>query len=359
MARKPALSEETLLPLGAERLARIILEEAEGNPSFRKRVTAALAAIKGPDAVAKLIDRRLAALEGARAMIGWDKELALSDDLRATVATTVKDLGALSPVHAVERLLRFIDTYDSVMQRIGESAGRVQDVYDDAADAVPDLVARLDQADRALLPARLMASMKRHAYGPASHIAIAVVPLLPPAVLATWDRELAGAGAAGKGGHRDHAERLIPIRQAIADARGDVDKFAELQAQLPNHRQNPHAVAERLLAAGRLDEALTWVRKETDDALDADTRFDLELAGFGLAPDVHRVVLEARTARGRACHESTARNAPARADNRPASAALVQLWAAGRYRHALAGVNHMATKRCGRSRGQMARMSSS
>ncbi|HXP95696.1 MAG TPA: hypothetical protein VN809_03220 [Telmatospirillum sp.] len=72
MAGKSVASLDALILLGAEKLAQVILDEAEINSSFRKRVTAALASTKGPDAVAKLIDRRLAALERARAMIAGE-----------------------------------------------------------------------------------------------------------------------------------------------------------------------------------------------------------------------------------------------------------------------------------------------
>jgi hypothetical protein len=78
MTRGTSLSLENLMALGAERLARIVLDEAEGNPSVRKRLKAALAGTKGPDAVATLVDRRLAALERARAMVAWEKERAFA-----------------------------------------------------------------------------------------------------------------------------------------------------------------------------------------------------------------------------------------------------------------------------------------
>jgi hypothetical protein len=287
MARKPALSEETLLPLGAERLARLVLDEAEANPSFRKRVTATLAGIKGPDAVAKLIDRRLAALEAARAMIAWEKERAFRDDLRATVATIVKDLAPLSPAHAVERLLRFVDTHATVFERINDSGGYIQDVYREAADAVPDLVARLDAADLALLPARLTVSLGRDTHGLAPHIAIAVVPKLPKTALTAWDKALARVREDGDGGE-------VRIRQAIADARGDVDGFLALDAKLPEWRRDPLAVAERLLAAKRLGEALTWVRTPRKGGLAFASHADLAEGRLHRADDIRRVPLEAR-----------------------------------------------------------------
>ena len=86
MVRKAALDVETLKALGADRLARLVLEEAERDASFRKIVKAALAATKGPEAVAKLIDRRLAALEKARSVIDWQKERSFRADLAATLA---------------------------------------------------------------------------------------------------------------------------------------------------------------------------------------------------------------------------------------------------------------------------------
>ncbi|WP_425332343.1 DUF6880 family protein [Rhodoblastus sphagnicola] len=66
-----------------------------------------------------------------------------------------------------------------------------------------------------------------------------------------------------KGGYAK-GRRLVTRRraQAIAQARGDLDQFLALEARRPDWRQDPFRSAERLLAAGRLDEALSWVRRE-------------------------------------------------------------------------------------------------
>lgn len=63
MARKPALSIEALTALGAAKLARLVLDEAQRSAPFRRLVSAALAGQKGPDAIAGIVDRRLSALE--------------------------------------------------------------------------------------------------------------------------------------------------------------------------------------------------------------------------------------------------------------------------------------------------------
>lgn len=285
MARKGAVSLDTLIPLGAEKLAQVILDEAETNPAFRKRVNAALASTRGPEAVAKLIDRRLAALERARAMVGWEKERAFADDLDVTVETITRELAPLNPAHAVERLLRFVDTHGSVFARIDDSNGRIQDVYWRATEAIPEIVGKLPPGELTRMPERLQASLDKDTHGLAPRVAIAVAPLLPETALAAWDKVLQqGDAAAGR----------LEIRQAIADARGDLDGFLALEARRPDWRQDPLKAAERLLAAGRLDEALLWVRREKKGGMAFATETDIADGRINRVHDLERVRLEAR-----------------------------------------------------------------
>lgn len=116
MARKPALSIDSLTELGAEKLALLVLDEAERSTSFRRQVSAALAGKKGPQAIAGIGDRRLGALEKARGFVEWDKARGFRDDLAATVATIRGELGEASPAMGVDRLLRFIATHEQVFE---------------------------------------------------------------------------------------------------------------------------------------------------------------------------------------------------------------------------------------------------
>ncbi|MDA8231707.1 MAG: hypothetical protein M0006_10245 [Magnetospirillum sp.] len=286
MACKTTLSPENLVALGADKLAQLILDEAEGNAPFRKRVRAALAGTKGSQAVAALIDRRLAALEKARAMVAWEKERAFAADLDATVETITKELAGLDAIAAVQRLLRFIDTHGGVFNRIDDSGGRIQDVYWRASEAVAGLVGRLSPGDRARVPDWLLVSLSRDTHGLAGRIAIAVAPLLPETVLAEWDRALRKADGDGDG--------ILAIRQAIADARGDLDLYLALELQRADWRQNPLRAAEKLLAANRLDEALSWVRRERKSGVAYATEADLADGRINRLHDADRVALEAR-----------------------------------------------------------------
>lgn len=284
MVRKPSLSHDALLLLGAEKLAQIILDEAEGNPSFRKRVNAALAGTNGPDAVGKLIDRRLSALERARAMISWEKERAFAEDLQATVTTILKELGPLSKAHAVQRLVRFVDTHGSVFDRIDDSNGRIQQVYWDAVEAMPDLVKQLVPKDLAIMPERLMTSLAKDSHGLAHAMAVSVIPLLPATVLSDWDARL----------ERVTEGNVLEIRQAIADARGDLDLYLALEERRPAYRQNPLQAAERLLAANRLVEALAWVRCERKGGLAYASASDIADGRINRVHDLEKVGCEAR-----------------------------------------------------------------
>ena len=122
MARKPALSMEKLNELGAEKLAQMALAEAEQNAGFRRQVKAALACKSGPEAIAKLIDRRISGLERAKSFIEWDKARAFRDDLRSLIDTIGAELGPVAPALALDRLLRFVATHERVFERVDDSS---------------------------------------------------------------------------------------------------------------------------------------------------------------------------------------------------------------------------------------------
>ena len=286
MARTPSLTLESLTALGPAKLAQLILDEAQAAPAFRKLVNAALAAVQGSGAVAKLIDRRLAALERARAVIAWEKERAFAEDLGATVQTILTELAPLVPAEALQRLLRFIDTHGSVFNRIDDSGGRIQSVYWNAADAVPDLVNKLAEHERAYLPQRLQASLARDTHGLAVGISVAVVPLLPADALQQWDLTLQQG--------RTPANGALSIRQAIAVSQGNLDQLIALERSRPDWQRDPLKIARLLLDAGRLGEALDWVRRERKGGLAIATAADLAEGRIQRADDIVRVRLEAR-----------------------------------------------------------------
>lgn len=304
MARKPALSIETLTPLGVEKLASLVVEEAERNAAFRKLVKAALAGAKGPEAIAKLIDRRLAALEKARAFIDWEKVRAFRDDIDATLTTIVSELASASPPMAIERLLRFIATHEQVFERVDDSHGRVQDVYYRAIEQAGAIAARLSDEEKELLPGRIMDALGATTHGYLSEVAETVVPHLPAHVLKAWEQLLPPVTSDAEGkksrderdwNHIALASQYRDIRQAISSSLGDMDSLIAIEDTKHPNTQDTIGIAGKLLEAGRLNEALQWVRKPVRPGLRylraSDMADEVEAGDIVSTP---RALLEAR-----------------------------------------------------------------
>jgi hypothetical protein len=147
----------------------------------------------------------------------------------------------------------------------------------------PDLVGRLEQADKASIPDRLFALTVSDDYGFFSTIMPELVAHLPAHAVDHWDERLVEAerslGAIKDWDRnwkkRAKADRIICLRQAIADCRQDVEAFIALEKSRPDGHHNTMAIAERLCDAGRHSEALEWVRKRGRPGLKVMTYDDL------------------------------------------------------------------------------------
>ncbi|PWE29348.1 hypothetical protein DDZ14_17320 [Maritimibacter sp. 55A14] len=277
MARKPALSIDKLKDLGADKLAQLVLDEAERNAGFRRQVKAAIAGKSGPEAIAKLIDRRLSGLERAKSFIEWDKARAFADDLRSLTDTIASELGPAAPALAIDRLLRFIATHEQVFERVDDSSGRVQDVYYQAINATGDLAQTLTPPEADLLPERIMATLGESTHGYLADLTTTVAPHLPQDALMRWDADLKEviaerqAGEAARkpdGWFYSMTSQWTGMRQTIASARGDLDLLIALEEEKRPHMQDTLGMAAQLLEAGRAAEALDWVRKPGRRAFD-------------------------------------------------------------------------------------------
>ena len=268
MARKPALSTETLTALGAEKLAELVFDEAQGNAGFKRRVNAALAGKSGPVAIAKLIDRRLSGLERARSFVDWEKARAFREDLQGLCDSITKELAPADPTLGAARLLRFIATHDQVFQRVDDSSGRLQDVYWQAIEAMGTVAERIPASD---LPADIMSALGDTDHGYLKSVSERVIPHLSTEMLARWDADLVERIA-----ERDAAEaeqrvsgrwflsmtgQWREIRQLIAACGGDLDVLITIEREKPESNQDTLGIAARLLEHGRAEEALDWARR--------------------------------------------------------------------------------------------------
>lgn len=292
MARKPSLTLESLIELGAPKLAALILDETKANAPFRKRANAALAGAQGADVVAALIDRRLAALEKARSMVDWRKERDFAGDLKATADTILGELAALDPALAFPRLVRFLATHGDVFGRVDDSSGRLQNVYWGAAERTPELLGKMAPDALVDVVAILAAALKKDTHNLMAHAAILAVPLLPDVATADFDATLARTVG--------HQEAVLSIRQAIAEKRGDLDAYVALEERRSPYARNALRVAEKLLEAKRHDDALKWVRGTGGGVVGHMSIENVPYARTPYSRELERATLEARilTAKG-------------------------------------------------------------
>ena len=269
MATKPTMTIERLQELGPAKLAQLLLDEVAQNAGLKRIVTAALAGQAGPEAIAKLIDRRLSGLEKARSFVDWDKARQFRDDLQATVTTISGELGPAAPAMAIDRLLRFIATHETVFERADDSSGAIRGVYYGAIDDVGSLVANLSPDDADLLPERILAALGESSHGYLIDVARAVVPHLPRSTLTRWGNILAEWQSQGQNrevepgrGSSEMTSQYRDIRQILAAAIGDLDGLIALEEEKLPSMQQPLAIASQLKTAGRLPEALDWVRRK-------------------------------------------------------------------------------------------------
>ncbi|CAO4177739.1 DUF6880 family protein [Methylorubrum populi] len=298
-SRSTTPTPDSLAALSQERLIALILEEVGQSAAFKKRVSAALAALQGPDTVAAMVDRRLGALEKARGFIDWQKRRAFAADLDATLATILTDLKPLDPSMALDRLLRFLQGADATLERVDDSSGQVHAVYEAAAEAAAGLAAALPPEAALRFATRAVDGLDRDGFGLVSALLVDLLPKLTKEALDSLDASLVEALAAlpppmaRKAGtvaapgqdweRRYHRLRLSRLRQVIADARNDADAFIAIERDLSPERPDLPAVAERLLKAGRAEEALDWIRRKQKPGTVVLTRQDL-IAG-AIDPD--------------------------------------------------------------------------
>lgn len=191
MARQPALNEEALIKLGAAKLAKLVMEGATRDAAFRKLVSAALASSKGAGAIAAVVDKRLSALERANSRIGWEKAKAFTADIAATLAVIVGELAQADADAAIDRAIRFLSTADRVAPRIDDSSGRLQAAYRNAAEALPGLIERLSEAERASISDRLLPFALGDDYGFLSLAIAEILARLPAGAVLHLDERLA------------------------------------------------------------------------------------------------------------------------------------------------------------------------
>lgn len=279
MATSITLNAKNLSALGADKLAELLLDLAQGDATMKRRLRLELAGQQGGANVAAEIRKRLISIARSKSFVDWRKVKALAQDLEAQRSAIMTYVTPAQPDEALELLWRLLDMAPSVYERCDDSNGAIGSVLGQALEDIAQ-VAPLATPDVAGMVDRIYDGVRTNDYGQFDNL----IPMMaqaigqgglamlkakfeqhnaPPLAPADGDtRKIIGISARGPVFETDYTKQhlALVIQSAladIADASGDVDGYAALYAQA--QRANPAIaarIAERLVNADRPTEAL-------------------------------------------------------------------------------------------------------
>lgn len=280
MPSDKTLNAKNLAALGADRLAGLLFDMAAGDAAAKRRLRLELASTNGGGNVAAEVRKRLASIGKSRSFVDWRKVRTLAKDLEMQRAAIMAHIVSNSANEAFDLLWRMIELAPSICERCDDSNGTIGSVM---ALALADLGAVSAKAKFApdVLADRVFNGVCANDYGQFDGLIGLMADALgneglallkakfeklaanPPTKAADEDRKMVGWGTGGPFyandfDIRNHARNVRHALTAIADALSDVDGF---MAQYSDEERNNPAIAadiaERLLGAGRADEAMT------------------------------------------------------------------------------------------------------
>lgn len=282
MASRKTLNATNLEALGAPRLAELLLEISTGDAAAKRHLRLALADAVGPAEVAKEVRKRLTTIGKSRSFVDWEKKVALVKDLETQLDSIVERIAPTDPSLGLDLLWQFMGLARSIFERCDDSSGRLGDLFHyalgklgpiaEAASPSPEKLA--DQTYDALvandygqydgLIEILAPALGEHGL---SHLKERMIELSNTPVQRSPEgqREVIAYGMGGPIYADDMAERsrVMTVQlalQAIADAQGDVDAFiAQYDGATRRVPKIAADIAERLIAAGRAQEALDTI----------------------------------------------------------------------------------------------------
>jgi hypothetical protein len=270
MARSKTITPAALETLGAKRLAEVLAEACESDTSLRRKMQILLTAREGGGKLEQAIAKRIAALARSRKFLDWREAPTLAAELTALREGIVAELGVQDPRAAMDQLWRFLDIASATIERVDDSDGVIGDEFHRAAEDLGTLLSKVSNLDRRGLAERLHTALASDDYGMFARIMETGATGLGDDGRARL-RELLKAEIAALSPHQDEEDRrktgwprarASRHLAALADAEGDVDAFIEAVMLGAREHIDAANVAERLLSAGRPEEALAWAEKD-------------------------------------------------------------------------------------------------
>ena len=248
--------------LGAARLAALIVDHAGHDPGFGRAVRLALAAVGPVDRLVAMLAEQLRAVEEDGRFFDNRESGVLADTLDRLRKAMMTELLPRQPRAAADLLDRFLRLDRTVFQRTDDADGFIGDVFRHAVADLGRAWLSVPDRDPIALAGLVFVLFSTND----CHVRDDIIPACKDAL-----------GADGL----DELERLIrgrldPVRLAtedpgppelsralieIAEARGDLDGYIALHRLAGTEAIAVKDICERLVAAGRLSEALDRVER--------------------------------------------------------------------------------------------------
>ena len=275
------LTLENLESLGAARLARLVLNQAEADPIFARAARMELAAKDDSGALAHEIEKRLKTIRRSRSFIEWDKVRPLAQELDQLRASITGPLAEASAARAIDLMRLFLSLAEPVFERADDSSGTLGVVFRQGGEDLGKLWCRAGAPEPAILADDILTLIESDGYGVFDELPEAASPALGKEGRAALRQLLLDRQETLTGTERrsfDYkAGWLLP---KLADLDDDVDAYiATVDPERRNALLNAK-VAERLIAHGRAEEALGWIDAPTERGHNERELSDLRLRAF-------------------------------------------------------------------------------
>ena len=286
--RSSALNTQTLIALGPECLAELLLELAGSDPAIKRRIRLAVANATSPYEAAAQVRQRLATIARSRSFLEREQRREVLKELTLQLEAITGPIAQAEPAAARELLWQFLELGNNVLGRCDDSSGLFGDLFRQAMGQL----ARLTEAaplDPATLAEQVFEAFCDNGYGVFDGVIAQLKPALGPeglALLKTRFEQLAeqpvpvpprqewqqvgwGSGGPTYAHEREESSRQWTVKlglQDVATAMGDIDAY--IAQYTPEQQRFPRiatGIARRLLAVGRPEDALAYLTRATPD----------------------------------------------------------------------------------------------
>ncbi len=177
MASKTTLNAKNLEPLGAARLAELLIEISTGSAVAKRRLRLELAGAQSPKEAAREVAKRLTRIARARSFVNWQNRKPLVTDLQSQLRAIREQIAPADPAEALALAWRFLQVATPLFERCDDSSGIVIGVFHDACALLGEIALAAKTPPEALAEAAIDA-LRDNGYGQYDGLIAILTPAL-------------------------------------------------------------------------------------------------------------------------------------------------------------------------------------